>query len=125
MPDPEFDARVAAVRRFNRFYTRVIGVLQEGHLRSPFSLAEVRVLYELAHRNEATATALGNELGLDPGYLSRILRKFEKRALIARKASTTDARHRHLRLTRQGKAVFATLNDRSHVEIGPLLGARA
>ena len=117
----EFQRRVEAVRRFNRFYTQQIGVLQERLLRSPFSLTEVRVLYELAHREKLTATELGKELGLDGGYLSRILRGFEKRGLIAKTASETDGRHRHLGLTDQGRVAFAPLNARSDDEVAAML----
>src|SRR5438445_13043348 len=88
--------RVAAVRRFNRFYTRQIGLLQETLLRSPFSLTEARVLYELGNRAPTHATALGQELGLDAGYLSRILRGFERRCLVARARALTDAAPRVL-----------------------------
>ncbi len=112
---------VAAVRRFNRFYTRRIGVLNEGHLRSPFSLAEVRVLYELAHRDGPTAAELGKELGLDAGYLSRILRRFEERGVIARSPSAADGRQSHLRLTDSGRETFAALNTRSSDEIAAML----
>src|SRR5437899_10391648 len=88
----EFGQRVQAVRRFNRFYTRQIGVLQEGLLNSSLSLTEVRVLYELANREKTTATELCKELGLDPGYLSRILRAFHKRVWIVRDTSQHYAR---------------------------------
>ena len=123
MPDVGFDQRVAAVRRFNRFYTRQIGVLHEGLLQSAFSLAEARVLYELAHRDRPTASELGRELGLDPGYLSRILRSFEQRGLLAREASPADGRQSLLRLTEAGEAAFAPLNSRSREEIGAMLHA--
>src|SRR5215475_5012316 len=97
--------RVAAVRRFNRFYTRQIGLLQEGYLDSAFSLSQVRVLYELAHRDKLTASALSRDLGLDPGYLSRVLRDFEKRRFISRTRSEADGRQSHLELTARGQAV--------------------
>src|SRR5216110_2647650 len=116
------EQRVEAARRFNRFYTRKIGVLHEGAYRSPFSLTEVRVLYELAHRNNATATALGRDLGLDAGYLSRILRGFERRGLVLKTRSVADGRQSHLSLTAQGRRVFAPLNARSHDEVAAMLG---
>src|SRR5213082_595920 len=116
------EQRVEAARRFNRFYTRKIGVLHEGAYRSPFSLTEVRVLYELAHRDNATATALGRDLGLDAGYMSRILRGFERRGLVLKTRSVADGRQSHLSLTAQGRRVFAPLNARSHDEVAALLG---
>jgi DNA-binding MarR family transcriptional regulator/N-acetylglutamate synthase-like GNAT family acetyltransferase len=120
-PDTALPARVAAVRRFNRFYTRRIGALQEGFLKTPFSLAESRVLYELAHREAATASALARDLDLDPGYLSRILKGFETRGLIKRAASAEDARQSLLALTQLGRAAFAPLDRRSQDEIGAML----
>ncbi len=113
--------RVERVRRFNRFYTRQIGLLNQGLLRSPFSLTEVRLLYELAHRAEPTASELGQVLGLDPGYLSRLLRNFRKRGLIASKPSEADGRQTLLRLTAAGAKAFAGLDARSHQEIGALI----
>ena len=112
---------VAAVRRFNRFYTRQIGLLEERHLHSPFSLTEVRVLYELAHRDGLTATTLCRDLGLDPGYLSRILRGFAKRGLIAKTASRDDARQSLLALTATGRKGFAPLDARATEEVGAWL----
>ena len=116
-----FQARVIAVRRFNRFYTKKIGVLQEGLLNSPFSLAEARVIYELAHPGETTATELCGELGLDGGYLSRILRRFKSAGLIDKRRSGSDARQSLLSLTDKGKAAFASLDAGSRAEIGTIL----
>src|SRR5438046_1402024 len=113
--------RVAAVRRFNRFYTRQIGLLQETLLESPFSLTEARVLYELGNRAPTHATALGQELGLDAGYLSRILRGFERRGLLERAPSKTDGRQSVLGLTARGRSAFARLDGASRREIGTLL----
>jgi DNA-binding MarR family transcriptional regulator/GNAT superfamily N-acetyltransferase len=118
----DLEQRIAAVRRFNRFYTRQIGLLGAGYLDSPFSLTQVRVLYELAHRERPTAAELSKDLGLDPGYLSRILNGFGKSGLIERERSRTDGRQSHLSLTEKGQAAFASLNARSHQEIGLMLG---
>jgi DNA-binding MarR family transcriptional regulator/N-acetylglutamate synthase-like GNAT family acetyltransferase len=122
MPEIAPAARVDAVRRFNRFYTRRIGVLQEGLLRSPFSLTEARVLYELAHRDRPSASELVRELGLDTGYLSRILRGFRRRGLVDRRPSPDDGRQGLLSLTRRGRAAFAILDGRSRDEVGTMLG---
>jgi DNA-binding MarR family transcriptional regulator/GNAT superfamily N-acetyltransferase len=112
---------VEAVRRFNRFYTRQIGVLEEGLLRSPFSLAEARVLYELAHRDQPTAAELCQELGLDAGYLSRILRGFARRGLIEKRPSATDGRQSLLALSADGRAAFGLLERAARDQIGALL----
>lgn len=110
---PGLADRVEALRAFNRFYTRKIGVLEERLLQSPFSLAEARALYELAHRKDLTATDIGRELGLDAGYLSRILKQFERKGLIERKPSAADARQSILRLTAKGRSAFAPLESKS------------
>jgi DNA-binding MarR family transcriptional regulator/N-acetylglutamate synthase-like GNAT family acetyltransferase len=116
----DLERRVAAVRRFNRFYTSKIGVLH--YLGSDFSLAEVRVLYELANRATApTAAQLGKDLNLDAGYLSRLIRGFERRGLVARTRSASDGRRSHLALTTAGRAAFAPLGMRSHDEMAALL----
>ncbi len=112
---------VQSVRRFNRFYTKQIGVLNQGLLQSPFSLAEVRVLYELAQRERATAVELARELALDDGYLSRMLRSFRKRGLVARKPALDDRRQHLLALTPRGRTVFASLNARSEAQIATML----
>jgi len=117
------EQRVEAVRRFNRFYTKQIGVLQEHLLRSPYSLTEARVLYELAHHEQATATAtdLGAALGLDAGYLSRILNSFQKQGLLERKTSETDGRRSLLRLTPRGRNAFGKIDAASHNDVGAML----
>ena len=115
------DPTIPAVRAFNRFYTRQIGVLREGLLKSPFSLAEVRVLYEIAHRQRPSATELCEELGLDPGYLSRILRGLEKRGLVSKSPSRKDGRQSLLGMTARGRKTFATLDARQNQEVAALL----
>jgi DNA-binding MarR family transcriptional regulator/N-acetylglutamate synthase-like GNAT family acetyltransferase len=117
----DLPVRVDSVRRFNRFYTGRIGVLQEGYLHSPFSLAEVRVLYELAHRERVTASDLARDLDFDPGYLSRILRGFLKRGLIDRTRSDRDGRELLLSLNAHGQAAFAPLEARQREEVATLL----
>jgi DNA-binding MarR family transcriptional regulator/GNAT superfamily N-acetyltransferase len=114
--------RIAAMRRFNRFYTRQIGLLDEGLLNSPFSLTQVRTLYELANSAQPTAGDLCRALGLDPGYLSRILASFERKGLIEKKESADDARQSLLRLTRKGGKVFEPLNAKSDEQVGIILG---
>ncbi len=113
--------RIRAVRAFNRFYTRQIGVLQRGVLQSPYSLTEVRVLYELANSTDLTATELERLLDLDPGYLSRILRVFERRGMLLRERSRKDGRQRLLRLTARGRKVFSELDVRQSREVGKML----
>src|SRR5262245_23099793 len=114
-------AHVHAVRRFNRFYTRLIGALDEGFVDSPFSLTEVRILYELAHRDPATATAIGRELALDAGYLSRILRRFRANGLVRMQASDDDGRQTWLRLTAKGRRTVGTLEARTNRDVAQLL----
>lgn len=104
---------VAAVRRFNRFYTRQLGLLAESMLASPYSLSEARVIYELAHRPEIAASDLIRELGLDAGYLSRMLKKFEEQGLIRRTPAEEDARRAVITLTRKGHAEYAPLERAS------------
>ena len=115
------DRRVDEVRRFNRFYTKRIGVLAENFLRSPFTLAEGRVLFELANREAPSPSDVAAALELDPGYLSRILRRFERGGLVTRVASPTDGRRTILSLTPAGRAAYAPLNEASHDEIAALL----
>ncbi|HYG61414.1 MAG TPA: helix-turn-helix domain-containing GNAT family N-acetyltransferase [Thermoanaerobaculia bacterium] len=121
MAEASFERRIGDVRRFNRFYTRQIGVLHEGLVRSPYSLTEVRVLWELAHRDRPTAAGIGKELGLDAGYLSRILRGFQQRGLVASEPSETDARQNLLRLTEEGIDAYAVLDARSRDDVASLL----
>lgn len=121
MPVSETNARIEAVRDFNRFYTRQIGLLREGLLNSPFSLTEARLLYELAQRDDRTAGELGRELGLDAGYLSRILKKFEQKKLIRRVVAQADRRQMTLALTPLGRKQFEPLNAASNAEIASIL----
>lgn len=121
MTQTDLARRVAAVRGFNRFYTQQIGLLTEEYLKTPFSLTEARVIYELARLEETTATRLCTELGLDAGYLSRILRLFKKRGVIDKRPATTDRRQSVLRLTGAGRAAFEALNAHSHRDIEALL----
>jgi len=113
--------RIQAMRSFNRFYTKQIGVLQQGYLGSPFSLAEGRVLYEIAHRQQPTATDIGKSLGLDAGYVSRILRRFDERGLVRRTRSPTDGRTAHLSLSAGGQAAFARLDRQSQADVAAML----
>jgi DNA-binding MarR family transcriptional regulator/GNAT superfamily N-acetyltransferase len=122
--DSRLETRTTALRRFNRFYTQRIGVLGEGLLASPLSLTEVRVLYELAHASPGappSASGLAFGLGIDEGYLSRILRGFVQRGWVRREPSATDARKALLSLTSQGRKMFAPLDARSRDETCALL----
>ena len=120
-PDPAAPA-VQRVRAFNRFYTRRLRLLDAGHLGSPFSLSEVRVLYEIAHRDGASAGAIASALDLDAGYLSRMLQSFRRRGLIAAAAAPEDGRRRTLRLTRRGRQAFGRLDVRASGQVREMLG---
>jgi DNA-binding MarR family transcriptional regulator/GNAT superfamily N-acetyltransferase len=115
--------QIARVRAFNRDYTRRIGVLSEGLLDSPYSLTEVRVMYEIAHRSGVTAGELADELDLDRGYLSRMLKGFETKKLLARTPAAEDGRRQHLRMTPAGMRVFAPLEKRSQEQVRGMLTA--
>ncbi|BBB47223.1 bifunctional helix-turn-helix transcriptional regulator/GNAT family N-acetyltransferase [Pelolinea submarina] len=117
------NSKIKAIRHFNRFYTRQIGLLNQGLLDSPYSLTEARVIYELAQKETCTATELGSELNLDMGYLSRLLAGFQKKGLVAKEPSPKDGRQILLRLTSDGQAAFAVLNERSSQEINGMLHA--
>ncbi|MCG2667100.1 GNAT family N-acetyltransferase [Bradyrhizobium sp. GCM10023182] len=121
MPVNGADDQIAAVRAFNRFYTRKLGVLDQHLGQSPFSLSEARVLYELAHRDALAAKEIGNELGLDPGYLSRIVQSFDEKGLITRTPLPTDRRQYQLSLTAKGRQTFAKLNLGSQNEVAAML----
>jgi DNA-binding MarR family transcriptional regulator/GNAT superfamily N-acetyltransferase len=121
MAETALTQRIAAVRRFNRFYTQRIGMLQEVWGNSPFSLAQARVLYELAYRDKPTASEIAAELGLDAGYLSRILRGFKARGMITKERSRTDGRQSLLALTARGRNAFAPLEAHSNQEVGRML----
>jgi DNA-binding MarR family transcriptional regulator len=117
------DGQISAVRAFNRFYTSKLGVLDQQLLKSPFSLSEARVLYELANRDSPAAKEIGIELGLDAGYLSRILQKFDDDGLITRKPLAADRRQYRLGLTARGRQAFAKLDRSSHDEVAAMLVA--
>jgi DNA-binding MarR family transcriptional regulator/GNAT superfamily N-acetyltransferase len=117
----DFAQRIEAVRRFSRFYTRKIGVLREGLLNSPYSLAEARVIYELAHHERTTAKHLSRELELDAAYLSRILGRLKRHGLLERKVSKSDGRQYLLSLTEAGQEAFAALNAASSSQIQAML----
>jgi len=123
MSPADSDDQISAVRAFNRFYTRKLGVLDQQLLKSPFSLSEARVLYELAHREDAAAKEIGIELGLDPGYLSRIVQKFDEDGLITRKPLASDRRQYRLALTAKGRQTFARLQRSMEDEVGAMLAA--
>lgn len=121
MPSHTLQIRAETIRRFNRFYTRQIGVLHEHLLNSEFSLTEVRILYELAHRSGLTASDLCRELGLNAGYLSRVITGFEKKGLIVKTRSAADARIMQLELTVKGRKTFSPLNEASRHEVMAML----
>jgi DNA-binding MarR family transcriptional regulator/GNAT superfamily N-acetyltransferase len=121
MPVESLEDRISAVRRFNRLFTRQIGVLREGLLHSPYSLTEARIIYELAHRDVVTAADLCRELGLDAGYLSRIVSRLEQQGLLERLPSESDGRQRLLRLTPAGEQAFALLDQRARDEVAEML----
>ncbi len=113
--------RSEAVRRFSRFYTRQIGLLREAFLESPYTLGEGRVIYELAHHEETTASDLSAELDMDAGYLSRLLAGLEKRGVVRKRVSPEDRRRQLLSLTDGGQDAFAALNAASRREIVAML----
>src|SRR5215475_1833862 len=117
------DGQIAAVRAFNRAYTRQIGALDQHIHKSPYSLSEARVIYELAHRDELSAKEIGGELGLDAGYLSRIVQNFEDSGLISRKPLPSDRRQYQLSLTAKGRQAFARLDRNSQEEVAAMLSA--
>ena len=121
MQNCALERRVQAVREFSRFYTQQLGVLNEKLLGSNYSLAEVRVLFELAHREQGTARQIGQDLGLDAGYLSRILARFARGRLISRERSKVDGRNIQLRLTAKGRLIFQSLDRQSSAQVAEIL----
>jgi len=120
MPEPEI-TQIQAFRAFSRFYTRLIGTLDEGLLQTKYSLTEARILYELASRPNLSATELGELLRLDQGYLSRTVAKLHKSRLVSKKLLPSDARQTQLRLTKKGLAEFGTLDSRSNAQVREIL----
>ena len=123
MPQEEPLSQIAAVRAFNRFYTRKLGVLDQHLMKSPYSLSEARVLYEIAHREDLSAKEIGTELGLDAGYLSRIVQSFDEDGLIVRTPLASDRRQYQLALTAKGRQAQAKLERSSQDEVGAMLSA--
>ena len=121
MSTPQFEERIAAVRRFSRFYTRQLGLLQESLVHTRFSLTEARVLYELAHREHVTASELAADLDLDHGYLSRILRRFGDEGLLKKVRAANDGRQSVISITAKGRKAFAPLNKNSHDQVAAML----
>ena len=119
------DARIETVRRFSRLYTKRIGLLHEGFLDSPFTLTEGRVIYELAQRDQANASTLGAALGLDAGYLSRVIRSLVRRGIVRKRKSPEDRRHFLLTLTERGTQAYTQLNATSQAEVGSMLSGLA
>jgi DNA-binding MarR family transcriptional regulator/GNAT superfamily N-acetyltransferase len=117
----ETPERIEAVRRFTRFYTRHLGVLEEGLLQSPFPLPEARLIYEIAHHSETTTGELSVELGLDPGYVSRMIRRLHEQGVVAKRPSTSDGRVTLLSLTDEGMSAFAKLNSASRSQVGKMM----
>jgi DNA-binding MarR family transcriptional regulator/N-acetylglutamate synthase-like GNAT family acetyltransferase len=117
----EADGLIDSVREFNRFYTKQIGVLRESWYKTDLGLTDLRVLYEISHRDRPTATEVREALDLDAGYVSRILRKFESAGIVRKIQSESDRRSFHIALTKKGGGTFAKLNQSSHDEIGALL----
>src|SRR5436305_2030166 len=121
MSSPQLEERIAAVRRFSRFYTRQLGLLQESLVQTRFSLTEARVLYELAHRDTVTASELAADLDLDHGYLSRILRRFGEDGLLKKVRAENDGRQSVISITAKGRKTFAPLNKNSHDQVAAML----
>ena len=121
MSELNSEQEVAAVRAFNRFYTRKLGVLDQQLLKSPYSLSEARVLYEIAHRQDPSAKEIGIELGLDAGYLSRIVQNFDEAGLITREPLPSDRRQYRLALTAKGRQASAKLERSSNDDVAAML----
>src|SRR5689334_19646043 len=121
MTTAQLEERIAAVRRFSRFYTRQLGLLQESLVHTRFSLTEARVLYELAYRETVTASELAADLDLDHGYLSRILRRFGDEGLLKKARAANDGRQSVITITAKGRKAFAPLNKNSHDQVAAML----
>src|SRR4051812_31936090 len=121
MSEAQFEERIAAVRRFSRFYTRQLGLLRESLVHTRFSLTEARVLYEVAHREKLTASELAVDLDLDHGYLSRILRRFGDEGLLKKARGADDGRQSVISITAKGRKAFAPLNKGSHDQVAAML----